>query len=388
MVLPLAPPGVIEEIAAFGRFAASRGWVPATAGNFSCRIDAAHAAVTRSGIDKGAIGAADVAVVPLSGPVPPGLSAETPLHLARYRTDPAIGAVFHVHTVAATVLSRCDLAGGVVRTDGFEMHKAIGLGTHESVVEIPVFPNDQDTERARRCRRGAARPQRRRPRLPDRRPRDVCVGRVGSRGAPPRRRTRILADLPPRRTEIAMNATLTSTLRVYDENDPATTLVDTTDRAEIARVLAAHDILFEQWEANAPLTAESDQDSILAAYADDIARLREQYGYTTVDVIRVGPKTENIPALREKFLNEHTHTEDEVRFFVEGSASFYLRTGGKVHQMICTRGDLLSVPANTTHWFDMGPAPEFAAIRLFVDPSGWVANFTGNDIAGRFPKFE
>jgi 1,2-dihydroxy-3-keto-5-methylthiopentene dioxygenase len=185
-----------------------------------------------------------------------------------------------------------------------------------------------------------------------------------------------------------MNATLTSTLRVYDENDPAKPLVDTTDRAEIARLLAAHDILFEQWEANAPLTAESDQESILAAYADDIARLKEQYGYTTVDVIRVGPKTENIPALREKFLNEHTHTEDEVRFFVEGSASFYLRTGGKVHQMICTRGDLLSVPANTTHWFDMGPAPEFAAIRLFVDPSGWVANFTGNDIAGRFPKFE
>jgi methylthioribulose-1-phosphate dehydratase len=146
VVLPVAPPGVIEEIAAFGRFAAARGWVPATAGNFSCRIDAGHAAVTRSGIDKGAIGPADVAVVPLRGPVPPGLSAETPLHLARYRTDPAIGAVFHVHTVAATVLSRFDAADGVVRTDGFEMHKAIGLGTHESVVEIPIFRNDQDTE--------------------------------------------------------------------------------------------------------------------------------------------------------------------------------------------------------------------------------------------------
>jgi methylthioribulose-1-phosphate dehydratase len=146
VVSPAAPPGVVEEIAALGRFAAARGWVPATSGNFSCRIDAAHAAVTRSGIDKGAIGPGDVAVVAFDGPVPAGLSAETPLHLARYRGDPAIGAIVHVHTVAGTVLSRLAAGEGVLRTDGYEMHKAIGLRTHESAVEIPVFRNDQDTE--------------------------------------------------------------------------------------------------------------------------------------------------------------------------------------------------------------------------------------------------
>jgi 1,2-dihydroxy-3-keto-5-methylthiopentene dioxygenase len=185
-----------------------------------------------------------------------------------------------------------------------------------------------------------------------------------------------------------MNATLTSTLRVYDEKDGAKPLVDTTDRAEIARILGSQGIIFERWEASAPLDATSDQESIIAAYGDDIDRLKQSYGYTTVDVIRVGPTTPNLPVLREKFLSEHTHSEDEVRFFVEGSASFYLRLNGSVHQMICTRGDLLSVPANTTHWFDMGPTPEFAAIRLFVNPEGWVANFTGDDIATRFPKYE
>ncbi len=145
MVLPAAPPGAVEDIAAFGRFAALRGWVPATSGNFSRRIDARHVALTRSGIDKGAIGAADVAVLAIGEPPPRGVSAEAPLHLARYRTDPAIGAIFHVHTVASTVLSRLDADAGVVRTDGFEMHKAIGSSTHEGAIEIPVFRNDQDT---------------------------------------------------------------------------------------------------------------------------------------------------------------------------------------------------------------------------------------------------
>ena len=145
MVLPAAPPGAIEDIAAFGRFAALRGWVPATSGNFSRRIDAQHVALTRSGIDKGAIGPADVAVLTIGKPPPPGVSAEAPLHLARYCTDPAIGAIFHVHTVASTVLSRLDADAGAVRTDGFEMHKAIGSSTHEGAIEIPVFRNDQDT---------------------------------------------------------------------------------------------------------------------------------------------------------------------------------------------------------------------------------------------------
>jgi methylthioribulose-1-phosphate dehydratase len=145
-VLPAPPQAAIDEIAAFGRFASARGWVPATAGNFSRRIDARHVAVTRSGVDKGNIGPADVATLAIEAPIPPGMSAEAPLHLARYRTDPAIGAVFHVHTVAGTVLSRLDERAGVVRTEGFEMHKALaGYATHESVVEIPVFPNAQDT---------------------------------------------------------------------------------------------------------------------------------------------------------------------------------------------------------------------------------------------------
>jgi methylthioribulose-1-phosphate dehydratase len=135
-----------EEIAAFGRFAAARGWVPATAGNFSHRLDATTALVTRSGIDKGAIGPGDVAAVPIAGPIPAGMSAETPLHLARYGSDAAIGAVVHVHTVAATVLSRAAEAAGDLRLGGFEMQKAFaGIATHAGEVAVPVFANDQDT---------------------------------------------------------------------------------------------------------------------------------------------------------------------------------------------------------------------------------------------------
>ena len=137
---------VVAQVAAIGRFASSRGWVPATSGNFSARVDAAHVAVTRSGVDKGALSAADIVVLALDEPIPPGMSAETPLHLARYRRDPRIGAVVHVHTVASTVLSRLHAASGSIALSGFEMHKSLaGFTTHESTVDLPIVANAQDT---------------------------------------------------------------------------------------------------------------------------------------------------------------------------------------------------------------------------------------------------
>ena len=48
----------------------------------------------------------------------------------------------------------------------------------------------------------------------------------------------------------------------------------------------------------------------------------------------------------------------------------------------------MSIPAGTPHWFDMGPEPRFTAIRLFVSPAGWVANYTGAALAEAFPKFQ
>ncbi len=143
---PAVDTAVVEAIAAIGRFASARNWVPATSGNFSARIDAETIAITRSGVDKGALGSAQIAAVGLHGPIPPGMSAETPLHLARYRADATIGAVVHVHTVAATVLSRLYARDGVLWLSGFEMHKALnGITTHESDVVLPIFDNAQDT---------------------------------------------------------------------------------------------------------------------------------------------------------------------------------------------------------------------------------------------------
>lgn len=181
---------------------------------------------------------------------------------------------------------------------------------------------------------------------------------------------------------------LTSKLNVYDENAPAKPLVTTADGAEIARLLGEVGVRFERWQAETPLAADADAGAVLAAYASSVKRVQADGGYGTVDVIRLRKGTPDTAPMRKKFLDEHIHTEDEVRFFVEGSGAFYLHLAGNVYQAICVRGDLISVPAGTPHWFDMGPDPEFTAIRWFNNQEGWVPQYSGSGIAARFPTYE
>ena len=137
----------VAAVIAAGRAAAARHWVPATSGNFSVRIDARQIAITRSGVDKGALLPADILIQPLDAPLVPRSSAEAPLHTALYRSHPQIGAIFHSHSPAATVLSRLAEAEGRVVLHGWELQKALtGVTTHEARVEVPVFANEQDTE--------------------------------------------------------------------------------------------------------------------------------------------------------------------------------------------------------------------------------------------------
>ncbi|MDA1342769.1 MAG: cupin [Methyloglobulus sp.] len=161
-----------------------------------------------------------------------------------------------------------------------------------------------------------------------------------------------------------------------------------TDFVAIERELAGIDVKFERWTANRELTVDDDQATIISAYQESIDKLKQLHGFQSVDVINLSPDHPQKAEFRQKFLAEHTHDDFEVRFFIDGCGLFYLHVNSKVYAALCEKGDLISVPANTTHWFDMGENPSFKVIRLFTTQEGWVAKFTGSDIAKIFPTFD
>ena len=183
-------------------------------------------------------------------------------------------------------------------------------------------------------------------------------------------------------------------LTTWADTDPTTPVLRTEDPTLIRAELAGIGVRYEQWPSTVQLPADAGQDEVLAAYRSQVDTLVEQEAFTVVDVVRLVPSddpawVEKAAGARAKFLNEHTHDDDdEVRFFVEGSGIFYLHVDGRVHGVLCEAGDLLGVPRGTTHWFDMGTRPHFAPIRFFHDEDGWVGTFTGSDISSYFPDYD
>ncbi|HEY5803901.1 MAG TPA: acireductone dioxygenase [Lysobacter sp.] len=179
-----------------------------------------------------------------------------------------------------------------------------------------------------------------------------------------------------------------SRLRIFNESDTTNPTLATSDQAQIARELQRIGVAFEQWQASAPVAPGDAPEKIMQAYRADIDRLVSERGFKTVDVVSIAPDNPQRETMRAKFLDEHFHKEDEVRFFVAGSGLFTLHVAEQVYEIKCEQGDLIAVPDSTRHWFDMGPEPSFIAIRFFTEPDGWVGHFTGTDIAQRFPRYE
>ncbi|MDE2197937.1 MAG: methylthioribulose 1-phosphate dehydratase [Rhodospirillales bacterium] len=151
------PAWAVSAIVEAGARMHACGWVPATAGNISVRLDDGRIAITRSGVHKAFLDAEGVMLVDAAGTSQTAgarPSAETLLHCQIYRLFAAAGAVVHGHSVAATVLSMA--RPGPIVLAGYEMLKVFeGCRTHEVPLEIPVFDNDQDI--ARLC--GVAEPR-------------------------------------------------------------------------------------------------------------------------------------------------------------------------------------------------------------------------------------
>jgi 1,2-dihydroxy-3-keto-5-methylthiopentene dioxygenase len=179
-----------------------------------------------------------------------------------------------------------------------------------------------------------------------------------------------------------------SRLRIFADNAPDTPAFDSRDGEAIARELRAIGVTFERWRATQPIAPGASPEDVMAAYRADIDRLVAERGFKSVDVVSIAPDNPKRDEMRAKFLEEHFHKEDEVRFFVAGSGLFTLHVGDRVYEIECVQDDLIAVPDGTTHWFDMGPEPSFVAIRFFTEPDGWVGHFTGTDIAQRFPRYE
>lgn len=179
-----------------------------------------------------------------------------------------------------------------------------------------------------------------------------------------------------------------SQLKIFDENNKLITA--TKNFTEIKSFLAEIDINIEKWDSS-QLKQDSSKEEIFNIFTDQIEEIKVKHNFKSVDLMDIKKdfaKSENFQTMRAKFLKEHTHSDDEVRYFISGSGLFTIHKANKIFSILCEAGDFINVPANTQHWFDMGSEPEFKCLRFFSDESGWVPNYMDDSISHNFENYD
>ena len=143
------------------------------------------------------------------------------------------------------------------------------------------------------------------------------------------------------------------------------------DKEEIKKFLSKYDLYAEFWEPE--VTDKSVSDPLLK-YKNQIEKLKKKFNYASADVCAMSPSTQNLDKMLSAFVKEHHHTDDEVRFTVEGEGIFGVNPLTDPPFEVCVEpGDLLVVPANTRHWFHLTDKKSICCIRIFKENPKWEA---------------
>lgn len=157
----------------------------------------------------------------------------------------------------------------------------------------------------------------------------------------------------------------------------------------ISSFLEPFGIWYEHWGVEGRIGPDANDAEILAAYAPEIERLKSRGGFVTADLINVKPETPGLQGMLDRFNREHTHSDDEVRFIVQGRGIFQIhgKAGTPEAQVFAIQveaGDLINVPAGTRHWFDLCADRQIRAIRLFIDTTGWTPEYLEDGVHARY----
>jgi 1,2-dihydroxy-3-keto-5-methylthiopentene dioxygenase len=167
--------------------------------------------------------------------------------------------------------------------------------------------------------------------------------------------------------------------------------------ADVAKTLGILGIELKFWpvndtpglEALLAKTALSDgeKDQVLTALEPYFQQLKKAKGYQARDLVVLHPDVPNLEAMLAKFDKVHTHSDDEVRYIIDGEGVFgFVLPDGRQVELTVETGDYINVPADTEHWFHLTEKRRIKAVRYFTSAEGWVANYTGTPVRmGRVP---
>ena len=144
-----------------------------------------------------------------------------------------------------------------------------------------------------------------------------------------------------------------------------------TERPEIKSFLDQYGIYIEFWN---DINLNHNLSDPLEKYKESIEKLKQKFNYVSADCCSLNSSNTNLDNILKPFMTEHHHTDDEVRFTVEGEGIFGICPKDKTEFEIHVEpGDLILIPANVRHWFKLTDKKNICCLRIFKENPKWEA---------------
>lgn len=153
---------------------------------------------------------------------------------------------------------------------------------------------------------------------------------------------------------------------------------------DIASTLAAVGLGYRQVELPAALRPGCEQAEFDAAYGLWLQALMGEQGHVRQELFNLQRNHPQKLELRARYLDEQVQASTSAWLFLGGFAQLSVHLDDYVYVLQGERGDLLTLPAGTRHWFDLGEEPHALVLRLSAADEA--PRLTGEEIASRFPR--
>ncbi|MDG9757473.1 acireductone dioxygenase [Pseudomonas sediminis] len=175
-----------------------------------------------------------------------------------------------------------------------------------------------------------------------------------------------------------------SSLAVYQHTSPELPNKILNHAEDIASTLAAAGIDYRQVELPAALRPGCEQAEFDAAYGLWLQAFMGKEGHVQQELFNLQRNHPQKLELRARHLDEQSQSTASAWLFLGGFAQLSLHLEDHVYMLQGEKGDLLSLPAGTRYWFDLGEEPHALVARLSASEDAPVR--TDDDIASRFAR--
>lgn len=174
-------------------------------------------------------------------------------------------------------------------------------------------------------------------------------------------------------------------LKIYNHPESPVLQLETDLILEITELMDDAGVLYKKLKVDTYVSATYDSEHLQSLYGFLKKEMSlDQLHYCSLVLLEESSAIHD--RIRLKYLSEYTLAQQEAYLILDGKYQINLHSDEKVIQLQCEKGDFILIPADIKRWMDIGESGKLIAVKCTEKEEMASIQYTGSNIADRFPR--